>query len=96
MRVPLLATGLLSSEREVTFGRNPGEYVERTAVPTAAKVRALGLTTAVKWCSSDITVATISNTSGSQGLVKTVAAGQTKITATDSSGVSGSTTLTVS
>lgn len=46
------------------------------------------------WTSSDTTVATIGNTSGSKGVATTVAAGSTTITATVN-GISASTTLTV-
>jgi trimeric autotransporter adhesin len=52
------------------------------------------LTTAVAWSSSDATVATISNASGSNGLASSVAQGSVTITAT-LGGVSGTTVLTV-
>jgi trimeric autotransporter adhesin len=52
------------------------------------------ITASVSWSSSSTTVATISNTAGSNGLATAIAAGSTAITAT-SGGVSGSTTLTV-
>ncbi len=52
------------------------------------------LTAAATWNSSDISVATISNVPGSNGLANTVAQGSVTITAT-SGGVSGSTGLTV-
>lgn len=52
------------------------------------------ITNTVTWSSSDITKATISNTSGSQGLASGVAAGNSTITASLNN-VSGSTTLTV-
>ncbi len=52
------------------------------------------LTTTVMWSSSTTTVATISNSAGTQGLATTVAQGTTTITATSGS-VSGTTTLTV-
>jgi len=52
------------------------------------------LTSSVTWSSSKTSVATISNTSGSQGLATSVGTGTTTISATSGS-VSGSTTLTV-
>jgi trimeric autotransporter adhesin len=55
------------------------------------------LTTVVSWTSSNTTVATISNQTFFQGAATGLAAGTTTITATDTaSGVSASTTLTVS
>ncbi|HKO50247.1 MAG TPA: Ig-like domain-containing protein, partial [Polyangiaceae bacterium] len=53
------------------------------------------LTTSVTWGSGDTATATVSNAPGSQGLVSTVAVGSSAISAT-LSGVTGSTTLTVS
>jgi hypothetical protein len=52
------------------------------------------LTTSVTWSSSDTGVATISSTAGSNGLVTSLAAGTTTITASSGS-ISGSTLLTV-
>ena len=52
------------------------------------------ITTTVTWNSSDTSVATISNASGSNGLVTSLATGSTTITATSGS-VSGTATLTV-
>jgi len=52
------------------------------------------LTTVATWSSSNTAVATVSNTSGSQGLAKGVAAGTATITASSGS-VSGNTLLTV-
>jgi uncharacterized protein YjdB len=54
------------------------------------------VTTSVTWSSSDTSKVSISNAAGSQGLASTLAAGSPTITATDpATGVSGSTTLTV-
>ncbi|MEI9936556.1 MAG: Ig-like domain-containing protein [Pseudomonadota bacterium] len=53
------------------------------------------LTTTATWASSDTTKATISNAAGSKGLASTPGVGPTSISAT-LSGVTGSTTLTVS
>jgi uncharacterized protein YjdB len=56
------------------------------------------LTTQVTWTSSDTSVATVSNTQGSQGVATAVAPGQTTITATATTtagAVSGTTTLNV-
>lgn len=53
-----------------------------------------GLTTTVTWSSSLTSVATISNSTGSNGMATAVAAGTTTITATSGS-ISGSTGLTV-
>ena len=55
---------------------------------------AQNLTTSVTWASSVPSVATVSNTAGSQGLVSGLGRGQTSITAT-LSGRTGSTPLTV-
>ena len=52
------------------------------------------LTTMVQWSSSTPTVATISNSTGTNGLASSLATGTTKITATSGS-ISSSTTLTV-
>jgi uncharacterized protein YjdB len=52
------------------------------------------VTTSVQWASSDMSIATISNASGSQGLATSVAQGTTTISAT-SGAISGSATLTV-
>lgn len=54
------------------------------------------LTTSVTWSSSNTATATISNAAGSNGLASSVAVGTTTITATEpASGISGSTTLSV-
>ena len=52
------------------------------------------LTTTVTWASSSTSIATISNTSGSQGLAKGVAQGSTTISATSGT-ISSTTTLTI-
>ena len=67
-----------------------------TATETFTDGTTLDLTTLVFWRSSNTGVATISNTSGSNGLATTVAAGTTSITATDLiTNITGTTTLTV-
>ena len=53
------------------------------------------LTRQVSWMSSNTTVASISDTAGSNGLINTVAVGNTTVTATSGS-ITGSTTLTIS
>ncbi len=63
-----------------------GTYSDTTTQP---------LTTAVTWASGTPATATISNTSGSQGLATSVAAGTTQITATLGTIVSPPVTLTV-
>ena len=55
---------------------------------------ARNITTQVTWCSSVLSVATISNASGTKGIATTVAEGTTEIEAT-LDGISGSTVLTV-
>jgi trimeric autotransporter adhesin len=54
----------------------------------------LDLTSLVSWSSSDSTVATLSNASGSQGLATAVNPGSTTVTAT-LNGVSGTASVTV-
>lgn len=53
------------------------------------------LTTSVTWTTSDASIASISNSSGSQGLATAVAIGSVSISASSGSVVSPSTTLTV-
>jgi len=65
-----------------------------TATGTYSDGSNSNLTASVTWSSSKTGVATISNTSGSQGLVTGVAGGTTTISATMDS-IKGSTTLTV-
>jgi Bacterial Ig-like domain (group 2) len=73
-----------------------GTTQQFTAVETFRDGTTLDLTTLVFWSSSNTGVATISNTSGSNGLATTVAAGTTSITATDLiTNITGTTTLTV-
>jgi uncharacterized protein YjdB len=71
-----------------------GTTKQFTATGTYSDDTTQDLTTAVTWSSSDLTVATISNAVGSNGLVTAVAAGSTTITAT-LGGISKSRTLTV-
>lgn len=71
-----------------------GLAVQAVATGTFADSETGDLTTAVTWSSSNPAVATISNASGSQGLVTTVAGGTTTIQATLGL-VSGSTLFTV-
>jgi trimeric autotransporter adhesin len=68
-----------------------------TAIGTYSNNSRQNITSSVVWDSSDITIATISNDPGSQGLVTatTSTIGTVLITAT-SSGITGSTTLTTS
>jgi Protein of unknown function (DUF3443)/Bacterial Ig-like domain (group 2) len=77
---------------------NPGMLSGKTKQLTATGTYSNGtkqdLTTSVTWSSSDTTVATISNTAGSNGLVTSSLAGTTTITALLGS-ISGSTLLTV-
>jgi hypothetical protein len=77
---------------------NPGMLPGTTKQLTATGTNSIGttqdLTTSVTWISSDTKVATISTTAGSNGLVTSLAAGTTTITASSGS-VSGSTLLTV-
>jgi hypothetical protein len=65
-----------------------------TATGTYSDSTTNNLTTSVTWSSSNTDVATISNTSGSNGLATLIAAGQTTITASSGS-ITGSTLLTV-
>jgi hypothetical protein len=65
-----------------------------TATGTYSDSTTNNLTTSVTWSSSNTDVATISNTSGSNGLATLLAAGQTTITAASGS-ITGSTLLTV-
>jgi len=66
-----------------------------TATGTFTDGSTQNLTQTVQWSSSSATVATISNTAGSQGLAQTIGTGLTTITATSSSGITGNTSLTV-
>src|SRR5207237_324357 len=65
-----------------------------TATGTFSDNSTQDLTTTAVWSSSNTGIATISNSSGSQGLATSVATGTTTIQATSGS-VNGSTTLTV-
>jgi hypothetical protein len=65
-----------------------------TATGTYTNNTTLDLTTQATWSSSDIGVATVSNTAGSEGLVTGTGAGTSTITAT-ANGVSGTTVVTV-
>ena len=65
-----------------------------TAMGTYTDATTQDLTTVVTWASSDQTKATISNASGSRGLVSTVALGATLITATLNS-ITGTTVVNV-
>ena len=66
-----------------------------TATGTYSDNSTQNITTSVTWSSGTKSVATISNTAGSQGLATSVAAGAATISAT-SGAISASTTLTVS
>jgi hypothetical protein len=75
----------------------PGSTQAFTATGTYSDASTLDLTTGVTWSSSDTGIATLSNAVGSQGLASTISAGTTTVTATHAgSGISGTTTLTVS
>jgi Bacterial Ig-like domain (group 2)/Abnormal spindle-like microcephaly-assoc'd, ASPM-SPD-2-Hydin len=71
-----------------------GNTQQFTATGTFTDGSTQDLTTTVQWSSDTLTVATISNTVGSQGLATSVGTGSATITATSGS-VSGSTTFTV-
>lgn len=71
-----------------------GTTQQFTAVGAYSDNTTQDLTTQVTWSSSDTTVATISNTAGSNGLASSITTGLTTITATLGS-ISGSTTITV-
>jgi hypothetical protein len=71
-------------------------FQDYTAIGIYSDSTAVDLTTAVTWSSSATSVATISNAAGSEGTASTVSPGTTTIKALDvASGISGSTTLTV-
>jgi uncharacterized protein YjdB len=73
-----------------------GTSQQFSATGTYSDTTTQDLTDAVTWSSSNESMATISNASGSKGLAGSVAVGSTTISATDpASGISGSTTLTV-
>ncbi|MEO6597803.1 MAG: Ig-like domain-containing protein, partial [Planctomycetota bacterium] len=83
---------VIPSNSSFALGTNP----QFTATGTFSDSTTLDLTTSVTWSSSSTAVATVSNAPGSNGLATSVAAGQTTITAIKpSSGIFGSTTLTV-
>ena len=71
-----------------------GATEQFTAMGTFSDNATQVLTTLVSWSSSSQSIATISNTAGSKGLVTSLVTGTTTITA-NWSGVSGSTLLTV-
>ena len=71
-----------------------GSSQQFSATGTFSDGTTQGLTTTVTWSSSLTSVATISNSAGSNGMATAVAAGTATITAT-SGGISGSTGLTV-
>jgi hypothetical protein len=71
-----------------------GQTEQFKAIGIYSDSRTKDITTSVSWSSSAESVATISNSAGSNGMATSVAAGTTTITATSGS-ISGSTTLTV-
>jgi len=71
-----------------------GSTIQLTATGTFSDNTVQDLTAQASWSSSSQSVATISNAAGSNGLVTSLAPGQTTITATSGS-VSGTTLLTV-
>ncbi len=73
-----------------------GETQQFTATGHYSDLSTLNLTNSVTWSSSSTTVATVSNTSGSHGLVTATGTGATTITATDpSSLLNGTAAVTV-
>src|SRR5579863_315004 len=72
-----------------------GANQQFTATGTFTDGSTQNLTATVNWSSSDASVATISNSAGSEGLATSLATGSASISATSGS-VSGSTTITVS
>jgi trimeric autotransporter adhesin len=72
----------------------PGTTAQFVATGTFSDNTTQVLTTSVTWTSSDTTKATISNSAGTNGLAKAVAAGSVTIKATSGS-VAGTMTLTV-
>lgn len=73
---------------------NPGATLQYTATAHFSNGGTQNVTTLVTWSSSSPTTATISNTSGSQGLATAISPGSTTITA-NLNGTTASTTLTV-
>jgi len=71
-----------------------GSTQQFTATGTFSDNTTQDITTSVTWSSSDVSIATISNAPGSQGLATSLASGSTLITAT-SGNISASTTLTI-
>jgi len=74
---------------------NKGFTQQLTAIGTFSDGSTQDLTAQVSWSSSNTTVASVSNLSGSEGIVSGLATGTATITA-DLNGVSASTTVTVS
>jgi len=72
-----------------------GETEQFTAIGTYSDKSTQNLTSQVTWASATSSVATISNSSGSQGLATTLVTGTSSISAT-LNGVTGTTVLTVS
>lgn len=72
----------------------PGTNAQFVATGTFSDHSTQNLTSSVNWTSSTLSVATISNTSGTIGIASAIAAGSSTITA-QSGSVSGSATLTV-
>ncbi len=71
-----------------------GTHQQFTATGIFSNDSRKDITNSVIWSSSDVSIATISNETGIQGLATSQAVGSTTITATSGS-ISGSTTLTV-
>ena len=71
-----------------------GTAIQFTAVATYSDGSTQNVTALATWTSSDLAVATVSNTAGSQGLSTAIAAGTSTITATYT-GVTGTATITV-
>jgi len=91
VQAPALVSITLSPS---TYAIASGTAVQFHATGNYSDNSTLDLTTQVNWSTSDSTIATVSNVSGSQGLATSVNPGTVTITATSGS-VQGTATLTV-
>lgn len=90
---PVLVTILVTP---ATTAVDQGGTQQYSALGTYSDTSTRDLTGAVTWTSSDTTVATISNTPGSQGVASAVGAGSATITATDpTTGTAGTAVVAV-
>ena len=87
---PLVSIAVSSPTQSIA----PGTKVNFTATGTYADNSTQVITTTVTWSSSDTTLATISNSPGTQGQATAIKAGTVTITATSGS-ITGTSTLTV-